>query len=222
MRNYMCLWIMGLFLVSCSNSNEIIMSDDTPSLEPQIVETGTILALWDSLTAWYGLNISESYPSKLESMLSENDYDYKVINGWVSWDTSKNLLDRAELYLDQNPDILLLVIGGNDGLRALPISDLETNIQSIIDMYEWRAKIVLGWMEILPLHGLTYTRDFKQLYFDIADNNPDVYFLESFLEDVGWVARLNQSDRIHPTSEWYDIIVENLYKFLEDEDIIQK
>jgi len=222
MRKYLWLWIIGLFLTSCSASNEIMMNNDTQKQESQIVEAGTILALWDSLTAWYGLNISESYPSKLEAKLIENNYDYKIINGWVSWDTSKNLLDRAQLYVDQDPNIVLIVIGWNDGLRAQSIFDLQANIQSIIDMYEWKSTIVLGWMEILPIHGLSYARDFKQVYYDIADDNPNVYFLESFLKDVGWVERFNQVDRIHPTSEWYDIIVKNLYEFLEDEDIIQK
>lgn len=217
--------LSSLFLVSCSGSDTQLLWTTGSTLEnitDEIMGTQTILALWDSLTAGYWLEISQSYPSKLEDLLSQNGYNYDVINAGVSGDTSKNLLDRAALYSEKNPDIVILVIGGNDGLRGQSIDTLKTNIQSIIDMYEWEAEIVLAGMEIPANLGLWYARDFKQVYFDIAEENPNVYFHESFLKDVGGVASLNQADRIHPTSEWYDIIVANLYEFLEDEDIIQQ
>jgi len=215
---------MALFiLASCSMWQSAIPDeDDTISMNTTPVQEEIILALWDSLTAGFWLQISESYPSKLENILDSNNYNYRVINAGVSWDTSKNLLDRAELYLDQNPDIVLLVIWWNDGLRAQSTETLQQNIQTIIDMYEWQTEIVLWGMEIPATLWLNYSRDFKRVYFDLARENPEVNFHESFLEDVGWVARLNQADRIHPTSEWYDIIVQNLYEFLEDENIIQK
>lgn len=216
-------------LVSCSwNSNnledegEISNPTTMQEMKEDLLGTQTILALWDSLTAWYWVQISESYPSKLEAKLLENNYDYKIINAGVSGDTSKNLLDRAVLYKDQEPGIVLLVIGWNDGLRAGSTDTLKENIQKIIDMYKWESVVVLWWMEIPGNFGGSYTNNFKQLYFDIAQENDDIYFLESFLKDVGWVTRLNQADRIHPTSEWYDIIVQNLYEYLEEEDIIQK
>lgn len=229
MKKILFSLVLLLLLVSCTTnvsdtqeSEEISNPTTMQEMKDDFLGIQTILALWDSLTAGYGVEISKSYPSKLESKLQENGYDYKVINAGVSWDTSRNLLDRAESYKNQEPDIVLIVIWWNDGLRAQSTDTLKTNIQDIIDIYEWDAEIVLWGMEILPIHGLSYARDFKQVYFDIADENPDVYFLESFLKDVGWVARLNQADRIHPTSEWYDLIVENLYEFLEDEDIITK
>ena len=218
--------LSSLFLVSCSGAADTQLLWTTGStlenITEEIMGTQTILALWDSLTAGYGLEISESYPSKLENVLTENGYNYDVINAGVSGDTSKNLLDRAALYSEQNPDIVILAIGWNDGLRGQSVDNLKTNIQSIIDMYEWDSKIVLAGMEIPANLGLSYARNFKQVYFDLADENPDVYFHESFLEDVWGVPSLNQADRIHPTSEWYDIIVANLYEFLEDEDIIEQ
>ena len=229
MKKTLLLLLAAFVLVSCSwgssdieDISEISNPTTMQEMKEDFLGTQTILALWDSLTAWYGVQISESYPSKLETKLQENNYDYKVINAGVSWDTSKNLLDRAELYLEQEPDIVLLVIGGNDGLRAQSTDTLKQNIQTIIDMYEWEAEIVLWGMEIPGNFGWSYTKNFKDLYFELARENDDIYFLESFLKDVGGVARLNQWDRIHPTSEWYDIITQNLYEFLEDEDIIQK
>lgn len=223
MKQLFCSFSVLFILASCSMWQSVISDeDDTISINTTPVQEKIILALWDSLTAGFWLQMSESYPSKLENILDTNNYNYRVINAGVSWDTSKNLLDRAELYLDQNSDIVLLVIWWNDGLRAQSTETLQQNIQSIIDMYEWEAEIVLWGMEIPTTLWLNYSRDFKQVYFDLAQENPEVYFHESFLEDVGWVARLNQADRIHPTSEWYDIIVQNLYEFLKDENIIQK
>lgn len=222
MRLSFLLWVLCIVLVSCSRTDETSMSQEDTSSHSQISQKQVILALWDSLTAWYGLQISESYPSKLENILQENEYNYRVINAGVSGDTSQNLLQRAELYTNQNPDIVLLVIGWNDGLRGLSTQDLKRNIQTVIDMYKLESKIVLWGMEIPANLWWSYTKSFKDVYFQLAQENPDIYFLESFLKDVGWVPRLNQSDRIHPTSEWYDIIVANLYEFLEKRNIIEK
>jgi acyl-CoA thioesterase-1 len=215
----------SLLLISCSTKETQLMWTTGSTLDNitnQIMGTKTILALGDSLTAGYWLEIAQSYPSKLGVILNENWYNYKVINAGVSGDTSKNLLNRANLYSDKNPDIVILVIGWNDGLRWQSLQDLEINIQSIINIYKWDATVVLGWMEIPVNFWLSYTREFKQMYFNIAKNNPDIYFIESFLKDVGWVWALNQADWIHPTSKWYNLIVKNLYEFLQDEDITKK
>lgn len=222
MKWFFLLWILFLLLMSCSNSQtgEMLTQNNTSAEVTQ--EPITILALWDSLTAGYGLEITESYPSKLQNTLTQNGYNYTIINGWVSGDTSKNLLDRAALYQEKNPEIVLLVIGWNDGLRGQSVDDLQKNIQAIIDMYAWSSQIVLGGMEIPANFWMNYAKQFKQIYFDLAKNNPNVYFLESFLKDVGWIASLNQADRIHPTSEWYDIIVANIFSFLQQEKIIKK
>ncbi|NDK10254.1 arylesterase [Candidatus Gracilibacteria bacterium] len=223
MKIFLLLGFLGLLLSSCLNSNETSMIQNNEDNISEITQDKqVIIALGDSLTAGYGLDISESYPSKLQQLLSQDGYNYKLVNAGVSGDTSQNLLNRANLYLDQNPDIVLLMIGGNDGLRGQSVDDLKKNIQSIIDMYSGESEIVLGGMEIPANFGLSYTREFKKMYFDIAKENKDIYFLESFLKDVGGVTSLNQGDRIHPTSAGYDIIAQNLYEFLQDEEILQK
>lgn len=141
----------------------------------------------------------------------------------MSGDTSKNLLDRAELYLDKNPDIVLLVIGGNDGLRGLSTSQMQENIQKIIDIYgKTPAKIVLGGMDVPINLGLDYRADFREVYQVLAKENPDIYFLEFFLEGVAGDPSLNIPDRIHPNAAGYKIIVQNLFTFLKKENIIQK
>ncbi|MDA9129290.1 arylesterase [Candidatus Gracilibacteria bacterium] len=222
MQKLMCLGVFLGILVGCSSAPN---TGEIQSSETDIVtqdEQKVILALGDSLTAGYGLPIEDSYPSQLSQKLQDDGYSYEIINAGVSGDTSSQLLDRSELYLDQNPDIAIIVIGGNDGLRGLSTDELKENILKIIDLYqENNITIVLGGMDIPVNLGLSYRNDFVEVYQEIADER-DVYFFESFLEDVGGVASLNQADRIHPTPEGYDIITDNLYEFLLSEDILQK
>lgn len=188
------------------------------------VQQKTILALWDSITAGYNLDISQSYPAQLEKLLQDNKYNYKIINAWVSWDTSQNLLDRIDLYADTQADIYLLTIGGNDALRRMDLQNLKQNIQEIIDtIYSQNpeAEIVLSGMQIPINYGLSYANNFKKLYSEIAEEN-NLEFYEFFLEDVAQKSDLNLSDGIHPNEKWYAIIAQNLFDFLKKEKIISQ
>lgn len=183
-----------------------------------------IIALWDSLTAWYNLDISESYPSQLEVLLKENWYNYDIINAWVSWDTSKNLLDRIGLYDEKKADIYLLNIWWNDWLRRQSIDDMKENISLVIKHLKEinpESKIVLFGMQIPINLWLNYSLDFKNSFEEIADGE-DVYFYEFFLEWVAKDVKLNLSDSIHPNKQWYEIIAKNIYTFLEKKNLINK
>jgi acyl-CoA thioesterase-1 len=115
------------------------------------------------------------------------------------------------------------VIGWNDGLRGLPTTNLEENILEIIDMYEeaW-VKVVLWGMDVPMNLWLTYRNDFKKVYKDVAEVRDKVVFFEFFLEWVAGKSQYNIEDMIHPNPAWYDIIVSNLYEFLEKNKIITK
>ncbi|MCH2188593.1 arylesterase [Candidatus Gracilibacteria bacterium] len=220
MKKLFSILFFTLFLISCSgNKPSAIVQEVTQDRdEPQI-----ILSLGDSLTAGYGLAPEESYPSQLEQKLSDEGYNYNIINGGVSGDTSAGLLSRAELYLDQNPDLVILVIGGNDGLRGLSTDTLEENILSIADIFlKQDIPVVLGGMDIPINLGLNYRKKFREVYESVTKQRDNIYRMEYFLEDVGGVAKYNQSDRIHPTAEGYEIIVENLFAFLKDKQLISK
>lgn len=220
MKYLFFLLVSIVFLTSCAKTDTV--TPISPKQNDTLNDQWVIVALGDSLTAWFGLPLEESYPSKLAKILEEEWYNYEVINGWVSGDTSQQLRERAELYLDQDPDIALIVIGGNDGLRGLSTDLLKQNILEIIDLYQENdIEIVLGWMDIPINLWLNYRNEFRKIYDEIAKER-DIYFLESFLKDVWGVASLNQADRIHPTSEGYDIIVANLYQFLLWNDILTK
>ncbi len=228
MKKILLLFTSILVLASClpvSDKDNRLTSNSTTleDMKDDFLGTQKILALWDSLTAWYWVEQSDNYPSKLEKLLEEEGYNYEVINAWVSGDTSADALARAELYVEQDPDIVLLVIWGNDGLRSKSVEDMKKNIIEIIDMFDdGERKIVLGWMQIPINLWLSYSSSFKKAYKEIAKERKSVYRLESFLEWVGGYARYNLSDRIHPNPDGYDIIVANMYGFLKDEKIIEK
>ncbi|MDP5038932.1 MAG: GDSL-type esterase/lipase family protein, partial [Candidatus Gracilibacteria bacterium] len=152
--------ILFMFLLfSCGNDIQTIENNQ------EILKTKKILSLGDSLTAGYGLDILESYPSKLQESLKIEGYNYEVINAGVSGNTSDDLLSRIKLY-DDDYDIVIIVIGGNDGLRGNSLVNLEKNIQEIIDYFEGKnTKIVLGGLKQLPLNlGLNYIKEFTLVY----------------------------------------------------------
>jgi len=212
--------LVSIFLLaSCTTTN------DTQENSQEInAQQKTILALWDSITAGYNLDISQAYPAQLETLMQDNGYNYKIINAWVSWDTSQNLLDRIDLYADTQADIYLLTIGGNDALRRMDLQNLKQNIQEIIDtIYSQNpdAQIVLSGMQIPINYGLSYANNFKNLYSEIAEEN-NLEFYEFFLEGVAQKSDLNLSDGIHPNEKWYAIIAQNLFDFLKTEKIISQ
>lgn len=211
---------MSLFIfLSCSKNPSIEKEDLWENI---IVKEKTIIALGDSLTAWYWVELSENYPTKLEKKLLENNYDYKIINAWISWDTSAWLKSRVSLYLEQNPEIVIIVIWWNDALRWLSTVDLKSNILSIIDTFPDNTKIVLWGMDIPINLWLKYRNDFKNVYKEISKERENIYFLPYFLEWVWWNPNFNIDDNIHPNSQWYDIIVQNLYDFLIKNDVLTK
>lgn len=211
---YICLvW----WLFSCSNDMTWVKNEAFQN--PQKKEI--ILALWDSLTAWYWVEEHENYPGQLQKKLDEAWYQYELINAWVSGDTSANVLSRAPLYRDQNPSIVILIVWGNDGLRGLSTLDLQQNILQIIENFP-QSKIVLWGMDIPSNLWEPYRNDFKKVYTQIAHQKKEIYFMEFFLEWVAGKMDYNISDMIHPNNQWYKIIVKNLMNFLEKNKIIIK
>ena len=211
------LWI---FLSSCSSDEKknILEVNNIEVIEKNI------LALWDSVTAGYNLDLSEAYPAQLEDLLENNWYNYKIINAWVSWDTSKNLLDRIDLYDELNVDIYMLTIWANDWLRRQSVDQMTQNISAIIEHLQNispDAQIVLSGMQMPINLGLSYSRNFNASYELLAEKY-NLEFYEFFLEDVAKKSELNISDGIHPNKQWYEIIANNLYDFLKKQKIIKK
>ena len=174
-----------------------------------------IVFLGDSLTAGYGLPKDASVPSRIGQRLHEHGYDFEVVNAGVSGDTSAGGLSRLEWSLEGDVRILVIELGGNDGLRGLPVSGLKKNLEAIITEARGRGiEVVLTGMEAPPNFGAAYTSEFRAVYRQLAREH-DVTFVPFYLEGVAGIAALNLPDGIHPNEEGSRIIEQTIWKALE-------
>ncbi len=193
-------------------SQEEKSSDFKPS--PVADDRPVIVALGDSLTAGYGIEPEQNYPSQLQRKLDEAGYRYRVMNAGVSGDTSAQGLSRLSVLRELHPEIVIVALGANDGLRGLPIETTRANLEAIIRaVQEDGSKVVLAGMEIPPNYGPDYTRAFRAMFPELAKRYGTA-LIPFLLEGVGGHAELNQEDGIHPTGEGYRIIVENVWDTL--------
>jgi acyl-CoA thioesterase-1 len=175
-----------------------------------------VVCLGDSLTAGYGLpSPDEAYPALLERKLADRGLKYDVINAGVSGDTSAGGLRRLDWSLQGDVRVLIVALGGNDGLRGLPPSELRANLESIITAADARhIRVLLLGMEAPPNFGDRYTHDFRAVYRDIA-NEHHLAFIPFFLNGVAGVESLNQGDGIHPTAQGQQKIADLIWPVLE-------
>ena len=206
------LFIVVIIFAGC---NEEPLQFDTPVKEPgENVDMKKIVALGDSLTAGYGVDLNKSYPALLEKKLQENGYHYRVINAGVSGETSSGTLARVEWILTQNPEIVILETGGNDGLRGVAVSLLEENLREIVEiLHENNVAVLLAGMKMVWNLGPVYVSEFNKVYPKIAEEK-GVVLMPFFLEGVAAKRDLNIEDGIHPNSAGYVVIVENLYPYV--------
>jgi len=170
-----------------------------------------IVAFGDSLTAGYGVAPEESYPALLGARLRQAGYRYRVINAGVSGDTTAGGLRRVDWALKLKPEIALVELGANDALRGQDLEKTRANLDAIVARFEaGGARVLLLGMRLPPNYGGRYARAFEKMYEDVARERK-VPLMPFFLDGVGAVARLNQSDGIHPTAEGYRVIVERLW-----------
>ena len=173
------------------------------------------MAFGDSLTAGLGVSSEESYPFQLQQRLDEAGYRYRVINAGVSGETTAGGLRRVSWVLSSKPSIVILELGGNDGLRGLDVKDTRSNLEQIIQRLQAAGvTIVLAGMRLPPNYGADYTARFAAIYPELARTYRLAY-MPFFLEGVATQVALNQADGIHPTGAGYRVIVENLMRTLE-------
>jgi acyl-CoA thioesterase-1 len=173
-----------------------------------------VVVLGDSLTAGLGLRTEESFPTVLQQDIDRAGLPYDVVNAGVSGDTSAGGLSRLDWALDGDVRVLVVALGGNDGLRGLPASELEHNLAQIIERAQKRGiTVVLAGMEAPPNYGRDYIVSFHQVYPALA-RQYHVAFVPFLLQGVGGDARLNQRDGIHPTAEGARIVADNVWTVL--------
>ncbi len=174
-----------------------------------------VVAFGDSLTAGLGLMLEEAYPARLQEHLDRAGYRLRVVNAGVSGETTAGGLRRLEWALEGDVRILILALGGNDGLRGLPVDQMRGNLAQMIAAARARSiRVLLAGMESPPNFGTTYTDAFRRVFEQLAAEH-DVDFLPFLLEGVAGVPVLNQEDGIHPNARGAERVAAHVWSALE-------
>ena len=173
----------------------------------------TVLMLGDSLTEGTGVDKTKAYPYLVEQKLKAQGFlAIKVINAGVSGSTTASALSRLTWYLRDRPDMLLLALGANDGLRGLPTLEIKQNLAETIELSLSKGiRVVLAGMKMPPNYGDDYTLQFEKVFHELAKEY-DITFIPFLLEGVAGDPNLNLPDGIHPNEPGHQIIAELVYK----------
>ena len=174
-----------------------------------------VIAFGDSLTAGLGLSPEEAYPARLQERLTSAGYRLRVVNAGVSGETSAGGLRRLDWALEGDVRVLILALGGNDGLRGLPVDQMKDNLsQTIAAAHARGAQVLLAGMEAPPNFGTAYTDEFRGVFAELAAEH-DIVFVPFLLEGVAGVPELNQSDGIHPNARGAERVAAHVWSALE-------
>ena len=179
--------------------------------------TQTLVIIGDSITEGLGVKSEDSYPELLQIKVQHEGKNWKVINHGVSGSTSASALSRVNWILKTPPQLVILALGANDGLRGLQPSVTESNLdQAIVALQKAKVKVLLVGMKMPPNYRGKFRTEFEQMYPKLAKKHK-IRLMPFLLEGVGGIPGLNQKDGIHPNAQGHAIIAENLYKFIQPE-----
>lgn len=179
-------------------------------------DSSNLLILGDSLSAGYGMRVEQGWVALLAQRVVEKGYPYRVVNASISGDTSRGALARLDALLEQvQPRVVVVELGGNDGLRGLPLAELRANLGDILARVRATgAAAVLLPMKLPPNYGPAYTQGFEQIYRDLAVEHGATLGL-FILEEIALRPELLQDDRIHPTAAAQPLMLERIWPLLE-------
>lgn len=177
----------------------------------------TVLVFGDSLSAGYGIDVDQSWTALLQSRLQAQGYEHRVINASISGETTEGGKTRIIAALDNfNPELLILELGGNDGLRGFPPQVMKDNLRTIIETAEnGGTSVVLLGIRIPPNYGQRYTQAFEGVYRELAEEL-DVRWIEFFMEGVALNDELMQDDGIHPNAEAQPVLLDNAWPIIRE------
>lgn len=181
-----------------------------------------VVVLGDSITAGYGLNPSLAYPVLLQQKINQVSLNYKVVNAGVSGDTTAGGLRRIDWIMQKGANVLIIALGGNDGLRGIASTQIQQNLEGIIQRARGKSpniQILIAGMQMPGSMGANYVKQFSAIFPEVASKNKAI-LIPFLLEGVGGIEKYNQSDLIHPTSVGQEKIAETVWKVLEP--VLQK
>ncbi|MDY3197518.1 MAG: arylesterase [Pseudomonadaceae bacterium] len=176
------------------------------------VPAQNILLIGDSISAAFGLEIEQGWVSLLQKRLEEQDYPHRVVNASVSGETTAGGLARLPVLLEQvQPELVIIELGGNDGLRGLPAANMQQNLSAMVEQSRASgADVILLGMRIPPNYGPRYNDAFEQVFVDLSQSL-DVPLVPFLLEGVGTVPELMLDDGIHPGAAAQPLLLDNAW-----------
>lgn len=175
----------------------------------------SILVMGDSLSAGYGIDPQDGWVSLLARRLAQQDASHRVINASISGETSRGGLERLPTLLEQHqPDLVLIELGANDGLRGYPVPGITTNLSRMIELSQRAgAEVILLGIQIPPNFGARYTEPFFQQYADLAEQF-ELRYLPFLLEGIALTDSLMQDDGLHPTAAAQPQVLDNVWPLI--------
>jgi acyl-CoA thioesterase-1 len=175
----------------------------------------TVLVFGDSLSAGYGIDVDQSWPALLQSRLESQGYEHRVINASISGETTEGGVTRIGSTLENfSPELVILELGGNDGLRGFPPERMKANLQAIIETTKASgAAVVMLGIKIPSNYGPRYTGAFENVYRELA-NELGVLWIEFFMDGVALNEELMQDDGIHPNARAQLILLDNAWPII--------
>jgi acyl-CoA thioesterase-1 len=209
-------FVTVLLLVGCSAAPapepEAAPRPHAPAVPP---DASIIVAFGDSLTAGLGLAPDDNYPSLLQNLLLQEGFPYRVVNEGVSGDTSATALARVDTAAAQHAELVIVSIGANDGLRGLPVDEMEKNLREIVRRFEAvGSRVALAGMRIPPNMGAEYVEGFEAVFPRVAQDM-GIPLLPFLLEGVAADPNLNQDDGIHPNEEGARMVARLVADFMK-------
>lgn len=202
-------------LFSCGAATDK-KQEPTQTNQVEAVDKKTILFFGNSLSAGYGIEPELAFPGRTQTRLDSLKKDFKVINGGLSGETTAGGLSRLDWFLEEEPYLFVLELGGNDGLRGIALSETKKNLLAIVDKVQSKypnTKIILAGMQIPPNMGQEYTDEFKAIYPAVAKEKK-LTLIPFLLEGVAGNPALNLPDGIHPTEEGHRLVFETIWPFI--------
>ncbi|MFG1492964.1 arylesterase [Halobacteriovorax sp. GFR7] len=173
-----------------------------------------VLFLGDSLTAGYGIDPEKAYPNLVKDILKKDGIEIEVMNASISGSTSASAVSRLKWSLRGKPDVMLLALGANDGLRGIKLHSTKENLKNAIKLAKSKGvKVILAGMQIPPNYGPEYTKEFQRMFPDLKKEE-GVTLLPFLLKDVAGQRQYNIDDGIHPNEEGHKIIAKTVAPFI--------